>query len=319
MPIAVIAFDFDPFLRIGDRALSLQTLGIAVAVAVALVAAGLLAGRTGIPRESVSPVPREPASTVPSEPPGGSRHLRRDDLLFVVLGIVPGAVVGGRIGYVLLHLDYYSANPGAILDPSQGALQLSLALVGGALTGAGVAVLLEGPVGAWLHVAALPALAGIVLGKVAMALGGAGQGAGWLGEPATAFLGPGPWGSLAPAAPAYPSQLIEAGATFVVVLVAVALLASGRFAARDGRAFFAIVGLWAVARLAVASTWRDPLVLGPLRADQVISLALLAGCTILYAWTARVARRAAAATEAAARGADRSALEWPDPVERRYL
>ena len=34
--------------------------------------------------------------------------LRADDLIFIAVGVVPGAVIGGRIGYGLLHLDYYA-------------------------------------------------------------------------------------------------------------------------------------------------------------------------------------------------------------------
>ena len=47
---------------------------------------------------------------------------------FMVVGAVPGAILGGRLGYVLDHLDYYSANPAAIADPAQGSLTLTLAV-----------------------------------------------------------------------------------------------------------------------------------------------------------------------------------------------
>jgi hypothetical protein len=39
---------------------------------------------------------------------------------------------------------------------------------------------------------------------------------------------------------------------------------------------FVALGLWAVARFLVAFTWRDAQVLGPLRADQLLSLIVLA-------------------------------------------
>ena len=171
MLTAVVTFTFDPYLRIGDIAVRLETLAIAAVVLTAILIAAI-----------------------------GARamELRPDDLLFVVLGIVPGAVVGGRIGYVLLHPEFFAARPATILDPSVGSLELTLGVAGGALTGTLVAALLEGSVGRWLHIATVPMLLALAAGKLAMVLGGSGQGQPFDGTLATAFAGPGPWGSLAP-------------------------------------------------------------------------------------------------------------------------
>ncbi len=248
MTFAVVEFAFDPYLRLGIGAVRWETIGLAATVLVALIAAGVAARRAG---------------------------LRQDDLLYIGLGVVPGAIIGGRLGYVLLHADYYGANPGAIIDAGQGSLQLSLAVVGGTLTGLYVARLLDAPAGPWLHVAALPLLLAIEGGKLAMAWGGRGQGQPSIDSWATAYLGPGPWGSLVPALPSIPSQIVEGLATGgVAALIVVAILA-GVLRWADGRSFLVAVGGWLIVRLVVASTWRDPAVLGPLRADQVISLVLL--------------------------------------------
>ena len=57
-------------------------------------------------------------------------------------------------------------------------------------------------------------------------------------------------------------------------------MAIGLFARRTGAAFLLGIALWAVARAAVASTWRDPAVVDPLgiplRMEQVICLAIAA-------------------------------------------
>ncbi len=253
MPTAVIAFDFDPFLHIGDGVVRWETLGVAAAIFVALVIAGIASRSMG---------------------------LRADDLLFVVLGIVPGAVIGGRLGYVLVHPAFFGDSPGAILDPGVGSLELSLAVVGGALTGGMVAILLDGSVGRWFHIAALPVLVALAAGKLAMVLGGRGQGVPSDASWATAYLGAGPWGSLAPAIPSVPSQAFEGFATLVVLVLVMGLLAVPDMRRPDGRAFLVALGLWALARTIVASTWRDPVVVGPFRAAQLISLGIVVGCVI---------------------------------------
>jgi prolipoprotein diacylglyceryltransferase len=267
VPIAVVALAFDPFLRLGDRLVRLETLVLAAGILGAMLLAARIALRTPAGDGGEADLP--------------AGRLRPDDLLFIVLAAVPGAVVGGRLGYGLLHLDYYAGHPGAVIDPAQGSLQLSLAIVGGALTGGWAARLLGEPVGRWFHVAALPLLVAIAVGKLAMALGGSGQGLPTSLPWATSYLGPGPWGSLAPALPSHPAQLYEAAATVVVLVVLIGLLTRGAFARRDGRLFVTALAGWAVARTVVAATWRDAPVLGPLRADQLLSIAIAGACVAL--------------------------------------
>ena len=209
MPTAVIAFDFDPFLHVGDGVVRWETLGIALAIFAALVIAAI-----------------------------GTRslELRADDLIFVVLGIVPGAVIGGRLGYVLFHPAFFIANPGAILDPG--------------------------------------------IGKLAGVLGGDGQGQPTDAGSATAYLGPGPWASLGPEIPSHPSQAYEGLACFVVLALVMVLLAVPGLRRPDGRAFLLALGLWAIGRAVVAGTWRDPIVAGPFRAEQIIDIAIVV-CSLI--------------------------------------
>jgi prolipoprotein diacylglyceryltransferase len=162
-------------------------------------------------------------------------------------------------------------------------MELALAVVGGTITGVLTAALLDGRPGRWLHVGALPMLVVLGFGKLAMVLGGTGQGQPTAGDPATAYLGPGPWGSLGPAIPSIPSQAIEGLATLGLLVGLPLLLLLPAVARRDGRAFLIALAGWSVVRLAVASTWRDPVVLGPFRAEQLIDLAILIGSVALVA------------------------------------
>ena len=150
MPIAVLTFQFDPFAHLfGDLTVRWGAIALVVVIVAALILAGVLARAGG---------------------------LRPDDVALVAVGIVPGAVIGGRIGYFLVHAGFYGSAPGQLLDPSIGGLDLGLAVVGGFLTGCYVASLLGASIGRWLHVAAAPVLFALGAGKLTMVLTGSGQG-----------------------------------------------------------------------------------------------------------------------------------------------
>lgn len=299
MPIAVIRLAFDPLLHVGDGDVRLETVALAAIILVALLVAGRFAAAT-------------PAWVDPGPYASGPR-LRLDDLLFIAIGIIPGAVIGGRLAYALLHADYYAANPFAITDPSQGGLSLSLAVAGGALTGGYVTRLVSASVGRWAHAAILPTLFLLAAGKLAGVLGADGQGAPSNLPWATSYAGDGPWSSLAAFVPSHPSQVYEALAVCAAAVVLMLLHAAGVFRRRDGTMFPAGIALWAIARAGVATTWRDSRVLGPLRAEQLIDIGLAAVCLAIAVLVPRLhARRVAGPV----RGAAADEPEWPDPANR---
>lgn len=291
MPIAAIAFDFDPLFRLADAlVVRWQTIALAIVIAAALIAAGVMARRVA---------------------------LRPDDLLFIAVGVVPGAVIGGRLGHVLLHLDYYGGDPGAILDPSSGGLELGLAVVGGLLTASSVAKLLGAPFGAWAQVAILPVLFTLGAGKLTMVLGGAGQGRPSDAPWATAFIGPGPWSSLAPPLPSHPSQAYEGIATLAILLV-MALILAGRGGAprrTDGRLLFIGLAGWALVRAAAAMTWRDSTVIGPFDAGAVIALGIAVGCFAAASALAFGGRGDATVVAGPTDGPERAGPDRSDPAE----
>ncbi len=320
---ATIRLDFNPSTAVFGLSIRLETLALAGLVLLVLLLAAFLSARPGAG-----------AAAADDESRAALPRLRRDDLILIAFGVVPGAIVGGRLDYVLLHLDYYRANQQAIADPTQGAFGLTLAVILGTFTGAAVARLLAAPVGRWLGVASVPVLLGLGLGKLATALGGEGQGAYSSASWATSYVHSGDWGSLNPTFPAMPSQLMEgslvlAAAIAVVVVPFLLRLRVRRWGslARPGlaprrdwrfltgwRRYLVALGLWAVARFAVAFTWRDAQVYGSLNAEQLILVALMAlivaalsaqgvATAIHRNWVALAARRAAGNAERAARAA----------------
>jgi len=285
VPTAVIELDFDPILRLGDDiVVRWQTVALGAVIALSLALAAFFGRRA---------------------------QLRSDDLLFIVIGIVPGAIVGGRLGYAVLHLDFYATDPLALVDPAKGSLELVGAVVGGLLSGGYIASLLEAPVARWLHMAAGPLLLALGLGKLTLALGGAGQGSRSDLSWATTYTGPGPWASLAADLPAHPAQVYEGLATLVVWLVVAAVArAGGPFRRRDGRVLALGLLLWAIARGAVATTWRDTPVIGPIRAEQLLALALAVGCGVVLL----LGRTGPGRLED--RAGHPLGPQWPDPHER---
>jgi prolipoprotein diacylglyceryltransferase len=219
-------------------------------------------------------------------------------------------VIGGRIGAVLAHADYYRINLGSVLDPGQGTLTLSLAVAGGTLSGAIVARLLGTPVRGWLHVAALPLLLGLACGKLAMVLSAAGQGVPSELAWATAYLGPGPWSTLAPEIPSHPSQVYEAIVALATLALIGAAFSFGVFREPTGRAFLVGVAIWAFGRAIVGMVWRDADVVGPFGVEQVLTLAV--GTAFLA-----LALVPAVPADRVLRQATRQAVpEWPDPTSR---
>jgi prolipoprotein diacylglyceryltransferase len=321
--LASVRLDFDPSTSIFGLSLRLETLALAGVILVVLLLAAIGAGRAGAGAAAPDDAAR---AALPK--------LRRDDLILIAFGAVPGAVVGGRLDYALLHLDYYRATSGAITDPAQGGYGLALAVVLGTLTAIAVANLLAAPISRWLGVASVPVLLGLGLGKLAMALGGEGQGAYSSASWATSYMHSGDWGSLNPTFPAVPSQLIEGGLVLAAAIVVIVLpfplrlrirrwgpLVRPGFAPRHDwryltgwRRYVTVLGLWAAARFAVAFTWRDAQVYRSLDVEQIILLVLAAATfvamltplvtrTIHRGWVAWAAHRAASRAATAARTA----------------
>jgi prolipoprotein diacylglyceryltransferase len=309
--LAVIELAFDPFLRVQGLVIPWRAVGIAGSVLVALLVAAVLARRAGGPaRADVRADAGVEAGGTADDPvsatsPPVAPVVEVDDLLYIAVGAVPGAVVLGRLLHGLTYLDVYQRDPMALLDPARGSLSLLGAVVGGALTAAYVAATLGVSVRRCADIAAVPLLLSIGLGKLSQLLAGAGQGGAFDGAWAVAFTGPGPWMSVAAAAPAHPSQAYEGlWALLGVPLVLLLRSWSGRrpAARRDagGALFLVALSWWLVGRIAAGFTWRDDPVVGPLNAEQVLAVGVLAAAALALSAAALSARRSVRAPEAPA-------------------
>ena len=265
------------------------------------------------------------------------RPMRLDDLIYIVIGIVPGAVIGGRLLHGIDFMDVYATDPGALLDPGRGTLSMLGAVLGGTLSGVFVARVLGTEWRRWLDIAAPILLMTIAGAKFAQFLGGGGQGAAWDGPWAVAFLGAGPWTSVMPDLPAQPSQLYEAfwalagllPLTWIDSFDVVAALPPGfrqeeewleerkargeevaPFHLRFGLLFLFALAWWLAGRFLIGFSWRDEVSIGPLRIEQALALAALAVVALLVVAATRrqPPRRAPVRPE--------MAINWPAPGSR---
>jgi prolipoprotein diacylglyceryltransferase len=285
VPIATITFGFDPIIRLGpDLAVRWQTVALAAVIALVLSWSGVVARRIG---------------------------LRPDDLLSIVIGAVPGAIILGRLAWIAAHPGVVPADLYAWLDPLLGGFDLAAAVVGGIASGAFIAALLGAPVGRWSNILAVPLLLAIGLGKLTMILGGSGQGLPTDVPWATAFVGPGPWGSLAASVPSHPAQAYEGLATLalaVVLMVGIGVGAAGR---ADGRLLMGTVAVWAFVRAAVSVTWRDPVVIEPFGTAGWLAVGVGLVCAATAVALVVLGRRRRTGRSGA--GDD---VDWPDPEAR---
>ena len=204
VPIAVILFEFDPYAQLfGDLAVRWGTIAL-----------------TWSSSSPSSPLPcsRGRATCVRTTSCSSRSASCR-------------ARCRGRLGYALMHWSVYARRSRAA-DRSIGRRAGTWPWRRRrAPAGAYVASLLGAPLGRWLHLAALPALFALGAGKLTLILTGSGQGLPSTDDWATAYLGAGPWGSLAPAIPSNPSQAYEGIATLAILLVLTLVVCSTASAA----------------------------------------------------------------------------------------
>lgn len=304
--IAVIEIYLEPTLRLGEFAVRWQTLALTGAILLGLVVAAL---RTG-GRQGWRWRPRAAGERL-FDPRGASARetLSVEDLLLVVGGSIPLALIGGRLAHGLAFSDYYASDPWRLLDPSVGSLSLLGAIVGALVGGAYIARLLATPILRWADLAAVPLLLVIGLGKLAQFTGGSGQGLPFDGPWAVAFVGDGPWVSNAPDTPSHPSQLYEAAWMLLGIPLILWFAGPRRTPSRvhrwvawadrageSGRLFAAAAAWFLVGRFVIGFTWRDDKGAFGVSVEQALAMSLL--LPIVAVWVTGVVLRREAAESA---------------------
>ena len=199
------------------------------------------------------------------------RRLDPESLLKAAELALLGGLVGARLYYVLFNLDYYLQYPAKIVAVWEGGLAIHGGVIGGILVGGGYAMRRGLPVARYLDIAA-PSLA---LGQ---AIGRWGN---FFNEEAFGTPTELPWKLFIspPHRPLvyaqdeffHPTFLYESLWDLGVFLLLV-LAFRGRLARAPGALFLVYVGAYSVGRFITEGIRTDPLMLGPIRVAQLVSV-----------------------------------------------
>jgi prolipoprotein diacylglyceryltransferase len=297
--LAVIELNFDPLLRIAGMTIRWQTIGVTIGLLVALAVAALMAPDVRGQRPFFQRREPDLRPLFPQAPKVEQAHrfrpLRLDDMLLIIGGIVPGALLMGRAFHGLDYWLFYASQPGKLFDPSVGSLSLLGAVIGGLVTGSYMARVIDAPVRRWADAAAVPLLLALGIGKLAQLLGGSGQGLPFDGGWAVAFTGAGPWVGPSPQMPSHPAQVYEG--LWMLAGIPIVLLVAGKRhtplrvnrlvawadrTSREGALFAGALGWFLLGRLVVGYTWRDEPIVGGLNVEQTLALISLMLTLLAY-------------------------------------
>ncbi len=213
-----------------------------------------------------------------------------DQLLNVIVLGVMAALVGARLYYVLFNWGYYGPRPSKILAVWEGGLAIHGGLLGGALATAIYTVRKRLPMLIYLDIMAPPLVLGQAIGRWGNFFN---QEA--FGTPTNL-----PWKlyiepyhrppHLAAFEFFHPTFLYESLWNLGVFLVLYFLLRR-RLQQSPGALSLCYLGLYSLGRFFVEGLRIDSLMLGPMRAAQVVSLALMAMSLFGVAWLLLLRRR----------------------------
>lgn len=199
------------------------------------------------------------------------KGIKEEAFLDLLIFAVPVAIIFARLYYVIFTWDYYSQNPGQILNIRGGGLAIHGVIIGGIL----VALIFSKirKINFWsIADAAAPSL---ILGQ---AIGRWGNFANSEAHGGPTDL---PWGIIIDGVKVHPTFLYES--IWNLLVFGFLLWYRRKFANREGEMFLLYIILYSLARLFIEGLRTDSLMFGQIRVAQLISLiAIVIGGAILY-------------------------------------
>lgn len=203
---------------------------------------------------------------------GKGMGLKEDDLLDLIIWVLPSAIVGARLHYVLFYdLHYYLSQPMEILNLRAGGLAIHGGVIAGVLAGYIVTRVKNLPFIKLADVVAPVLILGQAIGRWGNFFNQEAH-----GGPTTL-----PWGIMVDGQKVHPTFLYESLWNFIIFLFLVRLLNKKHF---DGQVASLYLILYSIGRFFIEGLRTDSLMVGPFRTAQVISIAMIVLGGILYQW-----------------------------------
>jgi len=198
------------------------------------------------------------------------QKLNVDELLNMLLVIIPSAIIGARLYYVLMRWDYYSSYPQYILQTWQGGLA-----VHGGIIAAVLALLL------YCRIRGQNFLRWVDLLSPSLALGQAiGRWGNYFNQEAYGYATDLPWAMFIDGAYRHPTFLYESVWSLLIFALLLWLI---RRRHRFGGIFAVYLIGYSVGRFFIEMLRTDSLMIGPLRMAMVISvLGILLGAALFF-------------------------------------
>lgn len=203
---------------------------------------------------------------------GKKMGISEDDLMDLVIWVLPSAVIGARIYYVMFYdLSFYLSQPMEILNFRAGGLAIHGGVIGGVLAGYLVTKRKNMPFVKLADVVAPVLILGQAIGRWGNYFNGEAH-----GGPTNL-----PWGIMVDGVKVHPTFLYESVLDFLIFAFLLKLLNKKQF---DGQICALYLILYSVGRFFIEGLRTDSLMVGPFRTAQVISLAMIALGLAIYSF-----------------------------------
>ncbi len=201
---------------------------------------------------------------------GKKMGIKEDDLLDIVLWVLPSAIVGARLYYILFYdLSYYLSQPMEMINLRAGGLAIHGGVIGGVLAGYFVTRRKQLPFFKLADVVAPVLVLGQAIGRWGNFFNGEAH-----GGPTNL-----PWGIMVNGEKVHPTFLYESLWDFGVFLILLSVLNKKHF---DRQVMALYLILYSIGRFWIEALRTDSLMFGPLKMAQVISLFMIGLGLYLY-------------------------------------
>lgn len=203
---------------------------------------------------------------------GKAMGISEDDLMDLIIWVLPAAVIGARLYYVVFYdLNFYLSSPLEILNFRGGGLAIHGGVIGGVLAGYFVTKKKKMPFIKLADIVAPVLILGQAIGRWGNFFNGEAH-----GGPTSL-----PWGIMVDGVRVHPTFLYESIWNFLVFVFLLRLLNKKHF---DSQILSLYLILYSTARFLIEGLRTDSLMIGPFRTAQVISLMMIALGIFIYQW-----------------------------------